>query len=79
MLFRKKKKNKVFSVLKPNNIRNQRGRRTVQIGKETYHVFRCGTETVVYKGQDDVFNSMRDGITYDAWVKKLKREKGIKT
>lgn len=77
MLFNRKNKNKPFTVLKPRNIFSQRGRRHIKIGGIEYYVFRCGKETVVYHGTKDVFNSARDGITYEAWVKKVKREKGV--
>jgi hypothetical protein len=76
MLF-KRRKNKPFTVLKPRNIFTVKGRRTLRIGKEEFYVFQCGDETVVYQGNDDVFNSARDGITYRAWINKYKREKGI--
>lgn len=75
-LFKRKKK-RVFTLKPVTDVLSVKGRRTLRMGGEQFYVFRCGTETVVYQGNNDIFNSARDGITFEAWKKKYKREKGI--
>ena len=74
----KRKRKKIFIFKKAANLLTVKGRRTLLIGKEEFYVFKCGGHTVVYKHDQEFFNTAKEGIPYTTWLKKYKREQGIK-
>jgi len=77
ILKNRKRKRKLFIFKKAVNLLSHKGRRTILVGKEELYVFKCGENTVVYKRDQVVFNSVISDIPYSSWMKKYKREKGI--
>ena len=76
MIFKRKNK-KLFIFKRATDLLSVKGRRTLRIGDQEFYVFHCGEHTVVYKRDQEFFNSAREGIPYSTWLKQYKREKGI--
>lgn len=77
MIFKRKKK-KIFIFKKALDLLSVKGRRILRIGDQELYVFKCGEHTVVYKRDQEFFNSAKEGISYEIWLKQYKREQGIK-
>lgn len=71
-MFSRKRRKKMFVFKNIRRAFTIKGRRTITIGDEDFYVFKCGDETVVYKRDKVVFNSVLSEITYKQWLHKKK-------
>ena len=78
MIRRKKIKRGIFTFSRKGRVNGSKpNSRIVKVGRRELLVFKMGEHTVVYKGNDVMFNSAIEGIPYEKWLDKYKRSKGI--